>query len=252
MPEQLERELVGRAKAGDRHARGQLIEAFLPLIAAMARNYRSSNSIDRLDLLQEGALGLLRALGGYDPDRGVPFWGYASWWVREAMQRLVAELTRPVVLSDRALRQLARLKDAYRKLAQAGASEPSVADLAQETGLSREQIENLLSAETPATSLDQPPSGGDFEVAALSEVIHDPFAEQDYEEVLLRLEAEELRSLLSGLSDRERAVLTKRHGLDGPEQSLREIAAGMGVSAERVRQIEERALSKLRAGAGEG
>lgn len=181
----------------------------------------------------------------------MPFWGYASWWVREAMQRLVAELTRPVVLSDRALRHLARLKDAYRKLALTGPSEPSVADLAHETDLSREQIENLLSAERPATSLDEPPPGGDPEVGTLSEVIHDPFSEQDYEQVLVRLEAEELRSLLSGLSDRERAVLAKRHGLDGREQSLREIGAGMGVSAERVRQIEERALSKLRAGAAQ-
>lgn len=89
----------------------------------------------------------------------MPFWGYASWWVREAMQRLVAELTRPVVLSDRALRHLARLKDAYRKLAQTGPSEPSVADLAHETGLSREQIENLLSARgPPPRSTSRPPA----------------------------------------------------------------------------------------------
>jgi RNA polymerase primary sigma factor len=248
LPERLERELVLRAKSGDTHARGELIEAFLPLVAATARNYRSSGSVERLDLIQEGALGLLRALERYDPDRGVPFWGYASWWVRQSMQQLVAELTRPVVLSDRALRQIARLKDAYRSLAQDGASEPSVAELARATALPRDQIENLLAVERPARSLDERAPSAEAEAGALFELIDDPFAEQEYEEVLVRLEADELRALLSGLSDRERAVLADRHGLHGPERSLREIAERLGVSAERVRQIEERALAKLRAG----
>jgi RNA polymerase primary sigma factor len=227
------------------------IEAFLPLAAATARNYRASAAVERLDLLQEGTVGLLQALERFDPDRGVPFWGYASWWVRQSMQQLVAELTRPVVLSDRALRHLARLKDAYRRLIQASGTEPSVAELAEATGLSREQVENLLVVDRPPMSLDDRPDG-DEELGALVELIDDPYAEQSYEEVLVRLEANELRALLSGLSDRERSVLSERHGVDGPQRSLRDIAGRLGVSAERVRQIEERALSKLRAGAHGG
>ena len=108
-----ERRLVLAAKVGDADARGRLVEALMPLIASVARPYRQSARVERLELLQEGVVGLLRALERYDPDRGVPFWAYASWWVRQAMQQVVSELNRPVVLSDRALRQISRLRDAH-------------------------------------------------------------------------------------------------------------------------------------------
>jgi len=88
----------------------------MPRIAAMARHYRISPNVERVEVLQEGVAGLLRALERYDPDRGIPFWAYARWWVRQSMQRLVAELTRPSVLSDHALRQLSRIRDAYHKI----------------------------------------------------------------------------------------------------------------------------------------
>src|SRR4051794_23540607 len=104
----VERELVLAAEEGDPGARDRLIQAFWPLIGSVARIYRSSAAVDRTELMQEGVVGLLRALERFDPSRGTPFWAYASWWVRQAMQQLVSELTRPVVLSDRALRQLAR------------------------------------------------------------------------------------------------------------------------------------------------
>ena len=93
-----------------------LLEAYMPRIAAMARHYRISPNVERVEVLQEGVAGLLRALEGYDPDRGIPFWAYARWWVRQSMQRLVAELTRPSVLSDHAPRQLSRIRDAYHKI----------------------------------------------------------------------------------------------------------------------------------------
>lgn len=248
LPQVVERELIVAAQAGDREARAELIEAFLPLIASVARIYRSSPRIERVELLQEGVVGLLRALERYDPERGVPFWGYAAWWVRQAMQQLVAELTRPVVLSDRALRQLARMKNVHRSYMQAEGREPTNQELASGADLTTEQVANLIASDQPARALDEPLPGEDGNLGTFGELLVDPIAEDEYERALDEMEVAQLRSLLSGLSDRERMVLRARYGLDdGEEQTLRDIAGQLGLSAERVRQIEQRALGKLRA-----
>jgi len=246
-----ERRLILAAKAGDANARGQLVEALMPLIASVARPYRQSTRVERLELLQEGVVGLLRALERYEPERGVPFWAYASWWVRQAMQQLVSELNRPVVLSDRALRHLSRLRDAHGAGLRESGREPGNTELAERTGLSREHVDDLLAVDRPARSTDEPATGSDGAVGTLGELLIDPLAEGEYERVLEALESHELLALLSGLSGRERAILRARFGLDGePERTRGEIAETLGLSAERVRQIEKRALGKLAAGAG--
>jgi RNA polymerase sigma factor (sigma-70 family) len=251
LPDSVEQRLVREALDGDLHARAQLVEAFLPLIGGIARNYRGSQQITRTELMQEGVAGLLRALERYDPTLGVPFWGYASWWVRQAMQQLVAELTRPVVMSDRALRQLSRLKDAHASL-RAGGHPATLAQLSEHTGLEIGQLANLIAADRPPKALEEPVRGEEGEIGAFGELIADPLAEDEYERVITSIAIGELRDLLSGLSDRERMVLRARYGLDGEAQSLRQIAGRLGVSAERVRQLENRALGKLRAAAGLG
>jgi RNA polymerase sigma factor (sigma-70 family) len=241
-----ERDLIIAARGGDPRAREALVEAFMPLIAVTAATYRNSDSVERLELLQEGVVGLLRALERYDAERGVPFWAYASFWVRQAMQQLVAELTRPVVLSDRALRQLARLRDAHGELVAQSGGEPSVEALASRSGLDADQVAGLLAVERAPRSLEAP-----AEVGTFGDLVEDPLAEAAYEDALLELQARDLRALLSGLSRREREVLRDRFGLDGREEaSLRDIGGRLGLSAERVRQIESRALGKLRAAAG--
>jgi RNA polymerase primary sigma factor len=247
LPLACERELLEAAKAGDVPARDELIEAFLPLIASVARIYRGSAGVERVELMQEGVVGLLRALRRFDLALGTPFWAYASWWVRQAMQQLVSQLARPVVLSDRAVRQLARIKTSRREFLQARGREPTCGDLAEATGLARAQVENLVVAERSARGLEEPISGEEGAVGTLGDLLADPAAEDAYEDLPRRLEIEEVRGLLAGLSRRERTILIGRFGLRGREQTLRELACLLGVSAERVRQIEQRALDKLRA-----
>jgi RNA polymerase sigma factor (sigma-70 family) len=242
------RELVARAQAGDMAARADLVGAFMPALSAMARTYRTSQ-VGRQELLQEGVVGLLRALERFDPERGVAFWSYASFWVRQAMQHLVAELTRPLVLSDRALRHLSRLKQLHHEELQRSGREPTRAELAERSGLEPGHIDDLVATEA-GRSLDEPLQGVEGELGTFGDLLVDPLADQDYERVLGSIEIEALHSLLSGLSERERHVLALRYGLDGDELSLRQVGERLGLSGERVRQLERRALAKLGAAMG--
>ena len=240
--------LVERAQAGDMAARAELIQAYMPALSAMARNYRTSR-IGRQELLQEGVVGLLRALERFDSARGVAFWSYASFWVRQAMQHLVAELTRPFVLSDRALRDLSRLKQLHHEELQRSGREPSRSELVERSGLEPAHIDDLVATEA-GRSLDEPVQGVEGELGSFGDLLMDPMGEQDYERVLAALESEALHSLLSGLSERERLVLELRYGVDGDELSLRQVGERLGLSGERVRQLERRALAKLGAAMG--
>jgi RNA polymerase sigma factor (sigma-70 family) len=238
--------LVVAAKEGDPDARDELVERFMPLISSFARMYRGSRAVDRSELVQEGVVGLLRALERFNPSLETPFWAYASWWVRQAMQRLVAELGRPVVLSDRALRQLAGVKNAHRRYVQAEGCEPSLSALADGAGLSTEQVERLVAADRSARGLEEHMGVEDDQGASFGDFLADPVAEQAYERVDRRLDIEQLRGFTGALGDRELEVLRSHYGLQRPSQTLREIGQVLDLSAERVRQIEERALTKLR------
>jgi RNA polymerase primary sigma factor len=229
-----ERELVLAAKRGDAEARGALLLTFRPLIGSVARTYRRSSTVGHAELMQQGCVGLLDALERFDPERGTPFWSYAGWWVRAAMQQLVAELTQPVVLSDRARRQLARIRHARRLHAAEHAAWPTPTELAHETGMRPEQVEQLLAVEQAPRALDDAATLGD------------PAAGDALERVLASAERDRALALLASLDHRAKGILHARYGLDGPEQTLRQIAEGMGVSAERVRQIEQQALGELR------
>jgi RNA polymerase primary sigma factor len=243
----VERRLVLAAQAARPEARAALIDAFTPSIGGIARVYRGSPAVDRRELMQAGVVGLLRAMDRYDPQLGTPFWAYASWWVRQAMQQLVSELTRPVVLSDRALRQLARINDARRRHLQAQFREPTTAELADATGLRVRQIDDLTAAERRPRGLDEPVVGDEGSWGTFGDLIADPRAEEAYEGVPLHLAMADLPQMLAALTDREREVVRGRYGLDGGERTLRELGDQLGVSAERVRQIELRALDKMRA-----
>jgi RNA polymerase sigma factor (sigma-70 family) len=241
-----ERELVIAAEAGDAAACEELVRAFMPAIAGVARLYRHTAGVDRSELMQEGVVGLLRAVKRFDPHLGAPFWSYASWWVRQAMQQLVAEVTRPLVLSDRALRQLAQLNQVRREHLQTHGSEPSTAELAAATGLTREQVESLIASERPARGLEEAVSGEDASTGTLEDLVPDPRAEREYEKAVERMQVEQVRGLSDALDEREREIVYAHYGLGRPTETLREIAGRFGLSIARVRQLEERALEKLR------
>jgi RNA polymerase primary sigma factor len=241
-----ERQLVLAAAAGEPRAQEQLIEAFLPAISGIARLYRSAPTIDRAELLQEGVVGLLRAARRFDPSLSTPFWAYAGWWVRQAMQQLVAELTRPTVLSDRAQRALAQLRQARRGYLQAHGREPTAAELAALVELSRDQVESLLAVERAPQPLQMSAEESHGQ-PGFQDVLADPSAQEEYERIISRLEIERIRDLTSTLTDREREILYQHYGLEGhPARTLREIGEALGLSAERVRQIEAQSLEKLR------
>jgi RNA polymerase primary sigma factor len=238
-------ELVVAAQRGRARAREDIVDAFIPQIASVARLYRGTRGVCREELMQEGVVGLLRALDRFDATLGTPFWAYAAWWVRQAMQQLVSELTRPVILSDRALRQLARVRSAERERLQAEGKVPRLHEIATDTGLPCRQIEQLVAASRMPRALDEP-VGGEESGSTVGDFVSDPRAEDAFERVPTRAQAGELERLLERLDERERTIMRARYGLDGPKRTLRELALVLGVSAERVRQIEGRALDKLR------
>jgi RNA polymerase sigma factor (sigma-70 family) len=243
---QLEATLLLEARNGHGDARARLIKMFTPLIGSVARTYCHVPGVDRSELMQEGVVGLLRALERFNPDLGTPFWAYASWWVRQAMQQLVSELSRPVVLSDRALRQLARVRDARRRFLGVHSREPSLPELAVDSELTMVQLQRLLVAERQPRGLEEPIDETTRGGATFGDLLCDPAAEEAFEELAMRLGAAEVPRLLGRLSGRERTVVEARYGLRGPERTLRELGQTMGVSAERVRQIEHAALEKMR------
>jgi RNA polymerase primary sigma factor len=241
-----EHELVVAAQRGRPGARAELVEAFKAPIASVARLYRGTPAISREELMQEGVVGVLRALDRYDAALGTPFWAYASWWVRQAMQQLVSELTRPVVLSDRAVRQLARVRNAERVHLQTQGKVPTLRELASDAGLTCRQVERLIAASRTPLALDEPIGGEDSAGSTFGDLLSDPCAEDAYERVPTHAQVEALDPLLQELDGREQLITRARYGLDGPKRTLRELGLALGVSAERVRQIEGRALGKLR------
>jgi len=239
-------QLVLAARAHREGARAEVVESFMPLIGSVARIYSRVPAVDHCELMQEGVVGVLRALDRFDPELGAPFWAYASWWVRQAMQQLVSELSRPVVLSDRALRALAQIRGARRTFVRANGREPSLRELAEESELTVEQLQKLTVADRQPRSFEQPAHEGSEGGATFGDLVRDPGAEDAYDEIAARAQVRELPRLLDRTSARERAVIEARFGLDGPERTRRELGERIGVSAERVRQIEEAGLEEMR------
>jgi RNA polymerase sigma factor (sigma-70 family) len=241
-----ERDLVIAAQGGDADACRKLVWAFLPSIAALARGFHKGTGVGRQELVQEGVVGLLCAAHRYDPGLGTPFWVYASLWVRKAMQELVAELAGPVALSDRAVRARAQIRVARREHLQAHGTEPTIEELSRATGLTPAQLESLQATERTPRGMEERLSVDGEIVATVGDTIVDPVAEEAYDQVLDEIEIREVRDLADRLDERERAVIRAHYGLGEPAQTLNQIGAEIGLTAERARQIEAGALNRLR------
>jgi RNA polymerase sigma factor (sigma-70 family) len=246
-PGELDRALVEAAKEGDEHALAEVVHAHLPLIERMARGYAASPHVERLELVQEGVAALLQALDRYDPSRGTPLWAYARPAVQRAMLRLLGELGDAATLPERGLRRLSQLKSAEEELWRERGRMPMRAEVVERSGVDRDRAEQVLSATRLPRSFQEPITAEDGGViGTIGALVSDPRAQDAYERVLDEVEAGELLPLLSALSERERVVLRARYGLDGEPASRRQVARRLGVSESRVRDIERRALAKLR------
>lgn len=240
--------LARRAQAGDEAAREELIRRLLPLVHATARRYRTEG-LEQADLLQEGIVGLLRALQRFDPERGVPFAAFATWWIRQSLQEARGDFMRPLRLPPKALRQLSQLKSEHQRIYEGERRSAKVGELAERTNIELGQAEALMVADARERSLDEPIASMDAELGTLGDLLEDPLSAAAYEDVVDAVAGEQLRALLSRLTEREREVVRARFGFDAPAEKLSEVGERLGVSAERVRQIEERALAKLRSAA---
>jgi RNA polymerase sigma factor (sigma-70 family) len=240
--------LARRAQAGDEAAREELIRRLLPLVHATARRYRTEG-LEQADLLQEGIVGLLRALQRFDPERGVPFAAFATWWIRQSLQEARGDFMRPLRLPPKALRQLSQLKSEHQRIYEGERRSAKVGELAERTNIELGQAEALMVADARERSLDEPIASMDAELGTLGDLLEDPLSAAAYEDVVNAVAGEQLRALLSRLTEREREVVRARFGFDAPAEKLSEVGERLGVSAERVRQIEERALAKLRSAA---
>jgi RNA polymerase primary sigma factor len=238
-----ERELARRKDAGDEAAKRRLIESNLRLVMSITRSYTRAG-VPLLDLIQEGNLGLIRAVEKFDYRMGYKLSTYATWWIKQAVSRALADQGRTIRLPTHVAERVRRLLRARRQLAQKLSREPTPAELARETGEREERVVDLLSLVDDPVSLDSPVGDGE---SFFADLIEDESSAQPDERTAAELRHGELARALERLSPRMQRVLVLRFGLDGENaRTLEEIGVELGVTRERVRQLESRALRELR------
>jgi RNA polymerase primary sigma factor len=241
-----ERELARRKDEGDEQAKRKLIESNLRLVMSITRNYVNSG-VPLLDLIQEGNLGLIRAVEKFDYRMGFKLSTYATWWIRQAVTRAIADQGRTIRLPVHVVDQVRKVMRARRVLTQRLNRDPTAAEIAKESGLEVKRVNELLDLVEDPVSLETPVGDGD---SIYGDMLEDVNSDQPDEVLAELLRSVELDGALGQLSERMRHVLELRFGLTGSApKTLEEVGTELGVTRERVRQLESRALRELQAAA---
>ncbi|MGI8650452.1 MAG: sigma-70 family RNA polymerase sigma factor [Rubrobacter sp.] len=240
-------DLSNRAKQGDRRARQRLIEKNLRLVVSVAKKYRGYG-LPFEDLIQEGNIGLMKAVEKFDPDRGFRFSTDATWWIRQAVQRAVADKGRTIRVPVHMTEKIRKVSRAYNGLSQDFERDPSLEEIAKKLEWSIEDVRLTMSAMPDATSLDQPVSTDDAS-SQLGDFIEDDKVSDTPDTVMKEIETVQLKKAIEHLPERARYVLVRRYGLDDREPAtLAELGTELEISRERVRQLQREAERILKSG----
>lgn len=236
--------LAIRIKQGDLSARQRLIDANLRLVVHFAKKY-SNRGIPLIDLIQEGNLGLLKAVERYDHTKGFKFSTYATWWIRQAITRAIAEQSKTIRIPMHIIERTSQYLKSYNRLVEQLNREPTIGELAVDMGMPEEQVMNIILLTKDTLSLDNPI--GDDNSSTLGDLIKDSKTNSPESNIYNEMLLKELKEVLDTLDERERKIIMYRFGVLGCEQkTLDQVGEMFGITRERIRQIENKALRKLR------
>jgi len=236
--------LAKRIKKGDKKAREEMIKANLKLVVKIARDYEN-NGLPLLDLINEGNIGLMKGVERFDPTKGAKLSTYAAWWIKQSIKRALANQSKTIRLPVHVVDKLFHIRKAETRLHDILGRDPTDEELSDELGIAPKRIAHYRRASVRPSSLDA--LIGDDHSNSISEVVADEKAETPYRQLEEKTNTRMIRDILPSLDEREQKILSARFGLDGnDEQTLEEIGQEFGVTRERIRQIQEIALTKLR------